>query len=111
MYNVGGGEGERYMRYYSHISEDKARKQTVKDHLAETARRSGLFAEASEKIEWNTGRRISSCCPVSSILPFAGDSGPLYILNRSGKRMSIPYNGSCSAKRPAAHNWQKSGAM
>ena len=34
------------MQYYAHISEDKTRKQTVKDHLTGTARRSELFAEA-----------------------------------------------------------------
>ena len=34
------------MQYYAHISDDKVRRQTVKEHLTGTARRSELFAEA-----------------------------------------------------------------
>ena len=53
MYNV-GGRGE-HMQYYAHISEDKTRKQTVKDHLTGTARRSELFAEAFRCGAWGYG--------------------------------------------------------
>ena len=53
MYNI-GGRGEP-MQYYAHISEDKTRKQTVKDHLTGTARRSELFAEAFRCGAWGYG--------------------------------------------------------
>ena len=43
------------MQYYAHISEDKTRKQTVKDHLTGTARRSELFAEAFRCGAWGYG--------------------------------------------------------
>ena len=43
------------MQYYAHISDDKVRKQTVKEHLTGTARLSGLFAEAFRCGEWGYG--------------------------------------------------------
>ena len=49
------GEGGEHMQYYAHISEDKTRKQTVKDHLTGTARRSELFAEAFRCGAWGYG--------------------------------------------------------
>lgn len=43
------------MQYYAHISDDKARRQTVKEHLTGTARRSELFAEAFRCGAWGYG--------------------------------------------------------
>lgn len=41
--------------YYAHISEDKTRLQTVKEHLEGTAARAGRFAEAFGCREWGYG--------------------------------------------------------
>ena len=43
------------MQYYAHISDDKVRRQTVKEHLTGTARRSELFAEAFRCGAWGYG--------------------------------------------------------
>ena len=43
------------MQYYAHISDDKMRRQTVKEHLTGTARRSELFAEAFRCGAWGYG--------------------------------------------------------
>ena len=48
------GRGE-HMQYYAHISDDKVRRQTVKEHLTGTARRSELFAEAFRCGAWGYG--------------------------------------------------------
>lgn len=55
------------MQYYAHISEDKTRKQTVKDHLTGTARRSELFAEAFRCGAW--GSRMRSYALTSGNIP------------------------------------------
>ena len=52
------------MQYYAHISEDKTRKQTVKDHLTGTARRSELFAEA-----FRHGDTDAEFCTISGNIP------------------------------------------
>ena len=51
MYNIGEGNLCNTMR----ISEDKTRKQTVKDHLTGTARRSELLQEAFRCGAWGYG--------------------------------------------------------
>lgn len=40
------------MEYYAHITEDKKRKQSVKDHLAGTAELAGKFADKFGKADW-----------------------------------------------------------
>lgn len=43
------------MPYYAHISDDKVRKQTVKEHLSGTARLAETFAEAFKCGKWGYG--------------------------------------------------------
>ena len=54
------------MQYYAHISEDKTRKQTVKDHLTGTARRSDCLQKRSGAEHGDTDAEF---CTISGNIP------------------------------------------
>lgn len=75
------------MQYYAHISDDKVRRQTVKEHLTGTARRSELFAEAFRCGAW--GMDAEFCTTLGNI-PRDSESVwkavPLQTMPRRGPR-------------------------